>query len=219
MKLLRMLLCCLGLVMLAGNAQANLLVNGNFEAGGSRPFNGGYIVLYPEDTIPGWSIIRQAELQIGGTGGGSNTSIVVEFAGYSLIGAGALTQSVTLQKGATYEVSFDYYNRFYGSPDLAGRALGGVSASLGGNTIFQTSPFDMQQSDYRKLATSFVFTGASGSTIFSIGGFTNLESVGGLVDNVSLTQTKSAATPVPAAALLLGSGFAGLLGLRRRFKR
>ncbi len=206
-----------GLIMLmwtAGVAQAsvsNLISNGNFEEmpdGTSLAYNNWTTY----SSLPGWTLSPNAEIQYGlgwaqrehGLTGTINTSRYTELDSTQNT---RLSQSVSLVNGASYTLSFDYYNRVQ-SPS------GGMEVRIGENLIYGT---DKLASQWENHTSSFIYAGATGSQIFSLLGTGASNTYGAYVDNVSLVQ-KPAATPLPAAVWLLGSGLMGLVGLRKKFK-
>lgn len=202
MKKLLSALCLLTLLCSAGIAQANLISNGNFETlPAGQTLGSGAWKIYP--TLPSWTLYTgEVEVQHGMFGGNNPTHYVELDANRNL----RMGQSVNLTKGATYGLSFDYFNRQQ-SP-----TSGSMSVSIGDYT-YNTSALG---SKWTTLTDSFVFQGASGSVMMYVAGTGKSDTFGALVDNFSLVETTPAPTPVPGAIWLLGSALAGLVGLKRK---
>ncbi len=194
------LLCLLVLLCTAGFAQANLITNGDFETLPST-INSGSWTIY--SSLPGWTLYTgEAEIQHGMFGTNNPTNYTELDANRNV----RMGQSVSLTKGATYQLSFDYFNRQQST------ASGSMAVSIGGFT-YETAALGPK---WATLTTSFVYTGASPSAILYLSGTGVSDSYGALVDNISLVQTKPAPTPVPGAVWLLGSALLVLLAFKRR---
>lgn len=194
------------LLGLAVNAQAaNLLTNGDFQATPSALGSGSWTIY--SGTFPGWTLAdssHQIEIQHG-MFGGNNPSKYAELDAHN---NNVLSQSVNLVHGASYLLSYDYFNRTGSSSSSMSVLIGSLS-----NPVYSTSNSAVT-SQWVTYTDSFVYSGPTGSAIFSLVGTGQSDSYGALVDNVSLTQTSK--TPIPGAALLLGSGLVGLAGWRKR---
>lgn len=200
MKRLTMTLCLLVLLCAAGTAQANLITNGDFETTPWTLNNGSWTIY---SSLQGWTLYNsEVEVQKG-MFGGTNPSNYVELDANNNIRIG---QSVSLTPGATYQLSFDYFNRQQSTTS-------GSMQVLIGDYSFDTSALGSQ---WTTLTTSFVYQGSSPSEILYLLGTGKSDSYGALVDNISLVQTSP--TPVPGAVWLLGSALVGLIGFKRRRK-
>lgn len=222
-----------GLLMLmatANVAQAsltNLIQNGDFEGNIINPGNA-----VNTASLSGWGVAGRIMLSNGfsypqsrvSPGNPINTTNFVGLAANTVgpsSGYGppayydtsprnaVISQSVSLTQGVTYNLSFDFLNRI-------GTSNVGVAVSLGGMDDFLFGSTSTA-AKWTTRTTSFLYTGPTGSTIFSLSGIGDPVQWGGLIDNVSLVQ-KPAATPLPAAVWLLGSGLVGLVGLRKKFQ-
>ena len=196
------LLCLLALLCTAGFAQANLITNGDFETlpAGQNLTSGAWNTY---STLPGWTLYTgETEVQYGMFGGNNPTKYVELDAHRNVI----MGQSVNLTKGATYQLSFDYFNR------QQSLTSGSMAVSIG-NFKYETAALGSQ---WATLSTSFVYSGTSPSAMLLLSGTGASDSYGALVDNVSLVQTKAAPTPIPGAVWLLGSALLALLAFKRR---
>ena len=200
MKKLSGLVCLLLLLCTAGLAQANLITNGDFETLPSNLGSGSWAIY---SSLPGWTLYTgEAEIQHGMFGAGNPTNYTELDANRNV----RMGQSVSLTKGATYQLSFDYFNR------QQSLTSGSMSVSIGDFT-YETAALGPK---WATLTTSFVYTGASPSAILYLSGTGTSDSYGALVDNISLVQTKAAPTPIPGAVWLLGTALLALLAFKRR---
>jgi len=200
MKTFASTLFLMALVFSAGVAQANLISNGNFETLPQSLGSGSWKIF---SSLPNWTL-QTGEVEVqNGMFGGNNLSNYVELDANNNVRIG---QSVSLTKGATYQLSFDYFNRQQSTTS------GSMSVSIG-DYIYNTSALG---SHWANQADTFVFNGASGSVMVYLAGTGKSDSYGALVDNFSLVETKPAPTPVPGAVWLLGSALVGLVGLKRK---
>ncbi|MBU1041203.1 MAG: DUF642 domain-containing protein [Proteobacteria bacterium] len=200
MKRLTLALFLLVLLCGAGSAQANLITNGDFETTPWNLNNGSWTIY---STLQGWNLYSgEVEVQKG-MFGNSNPTNYVELDANKNIRIG---QSVNLTTGATYQLSFDYFNRQQSTTS-------GSMQVLIGDYSYETSALGTQ---WTTLTTSFVYKGSSPSEILYLLGTGKSDSYGALVDNISLLQTSP--TPVPGAVWLLGSALVGLIGFKRKRK-
>jgi hypothetical protein len=187
----------------------NYVVNGDFEVFENlQPGPASWTVF---KSIPGWdsNIGGGIEIMPSGTAATSQSGRYhVELDSYS---NSNMTQSLLLSEGS-YELSFWYKPRTNTKND------NNIDFSLAG--IFSDSIFDVSgsQANWKKV-TKELSIGSDGSydLAFVAGGKSN--SLGGLIDNVSLTKVRSSnpiATPIPSSLALLLSGVAGFVVLKRK---
>jgi hypothetical protein len=188
----------------AGQVSADLIVNGSFENPALRP--GSWQVF---SSIPGWTsptVGAGIEIQnnVAGSPYDGNQHVELDSNFNSL-----MTQNIQTTNGQSYALSFAYSPRPGVSDNSNGIEvwwnnvlLGTITASGVGlsNTNWQLYTYTISGTGNDTL--QFVAVGIS-------------ESYGGYIDAVSLNTT---ATPLPAAAWLLGSGLLGLVGIRRKIK-
>ena len=198
MKRLTGVLCLLLLFCAAGTAQANLITNGDFETTPWALNQGGYTFY---NSLPGWTLYSGVVEVQNGMFGNTNPTNYVELDAHQNIKIG---QSVSLIQGATYQLSFDYFNRQQS-------ATSGSMQVLIGDYTYETSALGSQ---WATLTSTFVYQGSSPSAMLYLLGTGASDSYGALVDNISLVQTSP--TPVPGAVWLLGSALAGLACFKRK---
>ncbi len=109
-----------------------------------------------------------------------------------------------LTAGGTYEVSYWYSPRI-GQPDTTN----GIKALWNGTQQYAFTGEGGSTNNWYNL--TFLVTALSGTNTLSFGAFGTDDSLGGNIDNVSLS-----AVPLPAAAWLFGSALLGFGVLRRK---
>jgi hypothetical protein len=212
---LKHLAVILAILFWACTASANLITNGDFETVSSiAPLSGtggaqvsldalkqGQWSIY--ESLPSWTSTNTSlgiEVQYGLSSVQSgNDSRYVEL---DTTANSGMVQTISgLLSGTTYELSFQYFSR-------TGDASSAINVLLGGTSLL-TAYYD--QKIWTTFSETFVYDGESTAQFalsFLADGSSN--SLGGLIDNVSLR-----AVPIPGAAVLLGSALLGLVGLRR----
>jgi hypothetical protein len=210
------------LAALSFQSHANLITNGSFEEGNNLGNSGWgvYQVLDDSDSSTSdWIRIEGAgiEIQAGGTGGltAQDGIYKVELDSDRNNGglSGVSTNSVMAQLvegllvGNTYELNFWYSARtvgnpntnqvtaFAGSPNLfvSPGALGTVSSSIKGWEEY-----------------SYTFVATNNSMLVGFGAEGNADTLGGFIDNVSLTSV-----PEPVSVALLGMSLLGFRASRK----
>lgn len=202
MKKMSIILFLLTLLCTSGVAQANLISNGDFETLPSTLAPGTWTIY---SSLPGWTLTSgDVEVQYAMFGGNNPTKYVELDSNYNV----RMGQSVALTTGATYQLSFDYFNRQQ-SP-----TSGSMSVIIG-DFKYDTAALASQWATH---TASFVYTGTSPSEILYLLGTGDSDSYGALVDNISLVETTPTPTPtpVPGAIWLLGTALAGLVGIKRK---
>lgn len=210
----------------ATGASASTVVNGDFEISfdGAGQTNGnefddlagstGSGSWDVWSTIPGWTTTSGTgiEIQTANTGGNGikvdaqSGDHYVELASH---GAGnsnsTMSQDITFSAG-TYVLSFYYSPRTntLGQNGIA-FGVGDLSSSVSGPTA------DLQRGDWTLITEKFTVGNETSTLFFSAYGAK--DTLGGLIDNVSVSQV-----PLPASSLLLLAGLGGMGALRRRKK-
>ncbi len=190
-------LLALALLSVTGLANANLIVNGSFEAPTQTP---GTYGTYFGTSVPGW---------VAGTNGIEVRNNLfgtaedgVNFVELDTFANSNMSQTVTTTAGVLYSLDY-WYSPRVGQP----ASTNGVSSYWNG--VLLTNSTGNGGSINNWVDLSFLVTG-TGNDILSFYATGTSDSLGGNVDNVSLT-----ATPLPAAVWLMASGL-GFLGFGRR---
>ncbi|WP_020404998.1 DUF642 domain-containing protein [Hahella ganghwensis] len=196
----------------AGSAQANLILNGDFE---DTQLSGNSWTVF--DSIPGWQTTmgHSIEVQRNTIVSAQSGDQYVELDSYA---NSAMTQSLNLKAGTRYELSFYYMPRTDNDNNDNGIGVywdvfNGDFASFDPmNEIISID--NMQRRDMANWTEyTLMLEAPSELMALSFAGLGNSNSVGGFIDNVSLQ-----AVPEPAALAAFGMGLAGFLGVRQ-FKR
>lgn len=182
---------------------ANLIENGSFEDPGRT---GGWAVY---ESIPGWDTVSGAgiEIQTNSVLGHINAQDGTQYVELDSHGASSNThmaQSITgLTVGSQYELSFWYIPRTTRADDNT------IAAYFGGTEVALA---DGQRAADSEWVNHTMTVMANTTDVFL--GFEALgieNTVGGFLDNVSLTHVSE-----PATIALFGLGLAGLVAARRR---
>ena len=180
---------------LCGAANANVLVNGNFEAG-----------------LTGWNLtgvggLASAPYFGGGTPAANGVYMAVFNQGEQPASA-VLSQSFATVAGHTYHVTFDY-----GTNNGNWQQINAIVAA-NDNSVLSNALYAAPGASLKPF--SFDFTAADALTTLKFrdvpGNWTF--STDGLLDNVVVTDTRP--VPEPASIALLTLGLAGMGALRRR---
>ncbi|MCP4340109.1 MAG: PEP-CTERM sorting domain-containing protein [Desulfobulbaceae bacterium] len=220
MKKSMMLVVCL---CAAGAVQANLIVNGGFEAG-TTPTNQNWGNAATAANLPNWTYGNNINVALNTSGGvlgvgndvdhvvspTSDTQLVFADNGGTPVGSN-IWQAFATEVGKTYEVSYDFGLLGFWARDLSMNANVYDGSGTTGTLIETgTSSYSVV------LGTKLYLPGRNNFTFVATSALTTLEfietsvatnSAGMVIDNVAVT-------PEPATMILLGLG--GLIGLKRR---
>ncbi len=214
------------IIFFTGTAQATMLTNGDFEAPASG-YGSTFTRTWDQsgwniwDTLPGWSTLSGPGIEVEKSGvvttsqsrghhveldshGGHNTN-------------SAMYQTLYLTKG-NYDLSFWYFARTNNARDDNGIFAGIADAtdpfSYTGfyDTVSKTRK--MAGNKWEEINWSFAITDAADYNL-TFGAFGLDNSLGGLIDNVSLNRAANP-VPEPATAFLFGLGLLGLTGIARK---
>lgn len=205
--------------MIAGNAHAGSLTNGSFENTDSTfvgDGNGVDEVYVGQTTIPGWTVFSDDISWMGPANdfglSASNGSYFLDLTGYhNDVVDGGIEQTISTQAGATYEITFDLgSSSTYGIQD-------GLLLSAGSTSQSFVSTNDGTQTDLWQ-SMSMSFTAGGSTTLLSFLGNSGTNYIG--LDNVVVTQTSVATTPLPGTFPMLATGLGalGLLGWHKKRK-
>jgi hypothetical protein len=196
--------CALGAALFgfAGPASANLITNGSFEnCGVACPVPPAWAVYV---SIPGWTTVSGPGIEIQSNGTlGFNAQDGFYYVELDSHANSAMEQTVAGLGAGNYNLSFYYRPRTGTAGD------NGVLASVNGVALLP-APDGVAPANWALFSYTFAHGGGDLAVRFSAFGISN--SLGGLIDTVSLR-----AVPEPGTLLLLGAALIGVTGrLRRR---
>jgi hypothetical protein len=189
-------LALMGAAVTANAASTNLVQNGSFEANAQAS---GTWHIY--SNLTGWTGgSRGIELRNNVSGTASDGHNFVEL---DTTGNSSMSQTINTVLNQKYVLTFDFTNR-------PGTAVGtnGLSWSFGSASGYAPAVTDFV---WHTFTTSVLGTGAPMVLNFAAAGPS--DSYGSSLDKVSV-----AATPIPAAVWLFGTGIASLFGFGKRKK-
>jgi hypothetical protein len=180
----------------------NLIVNGSFEDPDiPTPSAFGFL------SLPGWTLtgnfIEIQDTDVGNAQDGTQYIELDSDVNYSL------TQVITgLTAGTVFDLKFFYSPR----PGVA-QSSNGAQVSLGGSTIFDIALNGIGNTNTVWTPFSRRFTATSSTTSLVFTGTGASDSVGALIDNVTLIEV-----PAPLPLLGIGAAFGWSRKLRNRIK-
>jgi hypothetical protein len=199
------ILLCLLIIATASMANANLIMDGDFEGSVGITGQTGWTNL---QSLTGWASYegdKTFEIQKGLYG--SNKSQYLELAPNRPQG---IEQSIATVAGRTYSISFDYSAR----PD-APTGNNGLFVGAGSLNQYLTRG---NSADWGHYIYTFTATSSSTNIRFAASNQspTSNSSYGPLIDNITVDAY---ATPEPTTMLLMGLGLVGGVVMRKRLKR
>jgi hypothetical protein len=203
-------LVCLGLVLAAAPAKANLAVNGSFESP-ALPFRSFCITFFTPacPAVPAWSgNFYLVNDDSGGGIGGVPTPPIPDGGQYIMLQmTGSATQSITVAQPGVYTLSwFDAGRTFFSNTETYNVVFGGTLLGSFSTTI--TSPWTSHSLSFTTgtgtFALSFVGTNVFGGDNSSF------------IDNVVLDPPQTtAATPEPSTLTFATAALCTLMRRRR----
>ncbi|MEO9575644.1 MAG: VPLPA-CTERM sorting domain-containing protein [Roseobacter sp.] len=196
----------------------NLVDNGSFED--TPDFNGSWRVFQGTE-LSGWEVQSGAgvEIQTNSVGGVLDTlwgTKYVELDSHNGNGGASTGSSNSVIGQDIFLSAGNYLLSFFYSPRVnsIGTDTNGIDYSIAGVSGSASGPNDDFSFGEWTLIEETVKIDVGGTYELLFAATGGDETLGGLIDNVSLT-----AVPLPAGGLLLLSGLAGAAGLLRRKKR
>jgi hypothetical protein len=205
---IKSLLAIAALLTCAG-ANANLLVNGNFESGANSPwiFSGNAAIV----TSAGGAF------WYGAGSAAQDGRYAVAFNYGDLAPNGGLSQTFATQADTSYVVNFNYGATSGGTQTLRATVLD--AASLTSLTNFSATSSNFGSNALANFLFSFRATGSQSTLRFADVAQNATRSLDGVLDNVTVNAIAApAVVPEPGSIALLSLGLLGL-ALGRRSKR
>ena len=215
------LITAVAALMLSGSASA-FVINGDFETTSHvlGEHNGIYLDQMSNgqwdvyDNVPGWYTSSGAgiEIQRNTVVTAHSTSRYVELDSHQSNSNSSMSQDLTLNAGHEYELQFWYRPRT-STPNDNGIFIyiDETSGSLLSNMVYSVN--DQADSETAWELFTTVFTAAANNLTLSFSAYGLENSLGGFIDDISLSDVTSSDVPVPAPVMLM---LAGALLARRR---
>lgn len=227
-RLVAATLITLGSVLAAAPASAAIVTNGSFESTvvneNGTQFTSNNLADLKGGTGPSWNVFTNIEGWTTSNGSGieiqsattvpqidaQDEDLYVELDSHNTGSNSTMTQTVSLDAGM-YQLSFWYSPRIDNVSQNTNRidySLGGLfSESVSGPS---SGPPETSFGTWTEITQEFT-VGTDGNFALAFGAFGQEDTLGGFIDNVSIT-----AVPLPAAAWLFLSALGGLGIIKRK---
>jgi len=212
-KLALIMVTLAAVVLCAGPALANLVINGGFEDGNTG-FTSDYIYSTSSGFINGYyaigsnpSAYNGAWTDITAAHGGTNMMIVN---GATNGTSSVWSAQVTVESG-TYKFSAWVANSFTGMPNPANFTL-----KIGGGTITSFA-LGRYTKGWQEFSTNWISTSGGTVTLALVDTATGENGNDFVLDDITFARVNP--VPIPGAVWLLGSGLLGLVAIKRKFRK
>ena len=196
-------------------ARADLIQTGGFE----DPSPTGTWALFDSGSLAGWDSGNLLELQTAALfGPAAEGNQYMEMDSNRGDGNQFLTQSFATTLGASYSLRFAFSARPGHGQNILEVGIGGADAfDIFQGVVASASGSGLAQTAWTYYTLDFVATGGLTRIGFRDAG--SDDSLGTLLDDVSVSGGAAASTPEPGTLILVASSLGGLAAWRRRRKR
>ncbi|MES2129833.1 MAG: FxDxF family PEP-CTERM protein [Pseudomonadota bacterium] len=191
-------------MLAAGSAQANLIVNGDFEANKANVVAGDYL-MYPggSSAITGWTVGGTSVDLVNESYNSIGNTVSVDMLGTP--GPGSISQNFAVSAGSWYTLTFDQSRNVYAANGVGvdvsfGSATGHWDSLLGVNNV-ESHTLSFQATETGMATLSFMSTTVPGENYS-----------GALIDNVVVAVPE----PETYGMLLAGLGLVAFMARRKQ---